>query len=138
MWSKIFKDSAASVKAWQSRRRAGSALTEAGDESGEGDPPAVGSKFIVYRLGSAKGTDLSGRNAGNADGVALHLANLQGEFSAKDHGDTIHAFEVSVGKEFGKYQGLNKSKGLDTDEVGRINKNGMVSYSFGNRATPRS
>jgi hypothetical protein len=77
------------------------------DERG-GDAPKPGEPFVVYRLGRSTTEELAG-NAGNADGVARHLVNVD-DFEkpkfAAGSGDTIHAFRVVVAEEFGPYEGI--------------------------------
>jgi hypothetical protein len=111
----------------------------ASDERGK--IPTVGSKFIVYRLGSPNVRTLDNRNAGNAVSVASHIANVQGDdgpISSTGAGDTIHAFEVTTTKGFSGYQ--RSVGGLTLNEfgvpktvttVGRIQgTKGQVAYSF--------
>lgn len=92
------------------------------DRSGE--PPAPGEPFVVYRLGRSGTTELQG-NAGNAEGVADHL--IRTGDSGGGHGDTIHAFRVTVNEEFGDYQMIRGGQpqtfgGLQaqTEKVGRL------------------
>ncbi len=100
-----------------------------------GEPPKVGEKFIVYRLGNP-GDNLAGRNAGNANGVAYHIAMGQNDFkTGNPRGSTIYAYEVVVDKPFGKYDGINRGANGDHPineggAVGRTQDKSNVSYSF--------
>lgn len=115
---------------------AGPGLTAAGDEDGTSEPKP-GEKFIVYRLGSA-GEDLSNRNAGNAQAVAGHIAQVQDPdrpTGSGGSGNVVTAYEVTVGGKFGEYGRFNAGRSSEGergpgDGVGREAKNGSVLYAF--------
>ena len=149
----------ASVKSWQTRRASqgsgsygvrsvgdfGAGRPDRGvrlpdgtlaDERGEREP-APGEPFVVYRLGRSTSKDLHS-NAGNADGVALHLARVD-DFEKPAFsggvGDTIHAFRVVVPERFTDYSAIvagRPTHGGAAKEpgVGRTETKGRVSYSF--------
>lgn len=101
------------------------------DERG-GAPPKVGDYFIVYRLGSKEGTTIEGKNAGNADGTASHIARIDDyerpQFDSGS-GDTLHAFRVKLEEPFTAYTPIvNNSK--SGTKVGRQEQNGVIAYSF--------
>lgn len=91
-----------------------------------------GAEFLVYRLGSATGS-LAGRNAGNAAGLADHLARIS-DFEkpsfAGGAGDTISLYGVRANK-FGDYEGSVGGRAAQKNEaVGRRAAGDAVAYSF--------
>lgn len=109
-------------------------FTSAGDETGH-SAPEPGERFVVYRLGDAS-VDLTNRNAGNAHAVARHIARSQsaeGPVGVGGVGDTVHAFEVSVGAKFGGFARFNAGNAAEKtgSVVGRdVERGNQVIYSF--------
>ena len=109
-------------------------FSSSGDETGQ-SAPKPGEKFVVYRLGDAS-VDLTNRNAGNSHAVARHIARSQsaeGPVGAGGVGDTVHAFEVSVGAKFGEFARFNAGHASDKTGgvVGRgVERGNQVTYSF--------
>lgn len=117
----------------------GGEFTSASDSNGEA--PAVGVPFIVYRAGRPGNEDLSNRNAGNATAVGVHLARLSDFESPKYRSQAdpnelaIHAYKVSLTDEVGPYSRFNA--GLGADWGGKVgfttNGYGVDNYSFGTK-----
>ena len=109
-------------------------FSSSGDETGQ-SAPKPGEKFVVYRLGDAS-VDLTNRNAGNAHAVARHIARSQsaeGPVGVGGVGDTVHAFEVSVGAKFGGFARFNAGNAAEKtgSVVGRdVERGNQVIYSF--------
>lgn len=104
------------------------------EEIDGGSPPAPGTAFIVYRLASSQAKSLDNTNAGNAMGVAEHLARID-DFDAPafagGSGDTIHAYRVTVAKPFGGYHTFVTGGGNTDTTVGRqAGKSHNIIYSF--------
>lgn len=98
------------------------------------DVPAAGKDFHVFRLAGPDHKTLENTNAGNAKGVAAHLAQVQDIEKAQSpggSGNTIHLFRVNVGQ-YGAYEPYNAGAGSPAtrDTVGVRNKMGAISYSF--------
>lgn len=114
--------------------RSGHPDTELKEDTG-GDPPKIGEPFLVYRLGR-RGA-LENDNAGNALGVASHLASIddpEGPQPIGGTGDKIMAFRVTPLQEWGSYEPFNVGSGegffKESNTIGRVYINGVVSYSF--------
>lgn len=95
------------------------------------DAPAPGSRLIVYRL--ANRPELENTNAGNALGVAMHLARVD-DFgapqSATGTGNKLFAYEVEVDA-FGDYDAYNAGRAAKgAVAVGRTVSKSLVWYSF--------
>lgn len=101
------------------------------DESG-GAAPGIGEPFLVYRLG--RQGELANRNAGNAEGVALHLArtdDIEKPQPAGGLGDRLLVFKVTPGEKWGGYLTFNKARARpDAKQIGREVDRKMISYSF--------
>ena len=106
--------------------------TAAGDEHGA-RAPQPGERFVVYRLGD-KGADLTNRNAGNANAVALHAARMQGDEGPRGRagsGTVVTAHEVTIGAPFGAYAAFTGGVGPGGRAVGRsVIRGNEVAYSF--------
>lgn len=103
------------------------------DETGDGEPPAPGQPFLVFRVGSTPSVE--GRNAGNAGAVASMLQRMDdydGPQSAGMNGyNQVAVFKVTVDEPFGQYQHsqFGRLDGQGT-AVGRRADRSAVSYSF--------
>lgn len=109
-------------------------VTPLGDEDGT-QAPKPGESFVVFRVGSGSG--LEDRNAGNANGVALHLARSQSDEGPRNVGGvgaTITAYEVKVTSDFTAYStrnvGRSGNREEQTKQVGRSVSKDHVAYSF--------
>jgi hypothetical protein len=80
-------------------------LSPFGDEDGHGEPKP-GQPFKVFRIGSKNNTDLSNRNAGNAEAVC-DLYNRWLDEETPPIGDTLHVFQVVTQMPFARYVRFN-------------------------------
>ncbi len=110
------------------------AFSDVGDETGQGTVKA-GDTITVFRLGTREG--LVNANAGNAEGVALHLARLQdpeGAVGLRPAGEVLWAYRVELGEDPGRYVRINNrapdSESKDGAHFGRSQDRLAVSYSF--------
>lgn len=104
-----------------------------GSSETNGSPaPKAGQPFIVYRVAEREG--LENRNAGNANGVALHIMNQQQETGARSAGNApthVYAYQVTPEKDVdGKYQGATHSGKVEGDKIGRVENQYGIAYSF--------
>lgn len=98
--------------------------------------PKPGEKFIVYRL--ARNPKLENDNAANADGLADYIMtteDIEKPQAAGGTGKHLLAFEVTVGDQFGDYQGFISGRvrggfNNNLDTVGRKVRDARVIYSF--------
>lgn len=115
---------------------------DADEKKGDGLKKA-GDSFVVYRAGAEHDKDLSGRNAGNADGVANHLVRMHDPdgpafASGGDKATHVHAYRVKLkGDMSDNYENIARGAkdGAKTGgAVGRrdlsFKKNGDYAYSF--------
>ena len=94
--------------------------------------PPLGQPFVVYRVGSKEG-GLAARNAGNAQGVAYHLAradDLEAPSSRLPVGGTVTAYRVVVHEAFGPYSALVGGAGERGTAVGFSHADGNSVFSF--------
>lgn len=103
---------------------------------GDAPPAKTGEAFVVYRAATSA-PQLAGRNAGNSDGVARYLANMD-DIDAPSYGAEathVHAFLVRTTKPFGDYdvivRGARDRAPREEAPVGKFeHQGGAVAYSF--------
>ena len=104
-----------------------------GSSEKNGSPaPKANEPFIVYRVAEREG--LENRNAGNANGVALHIMNQQSSEGARTRGnapDHVYAYRIVPDTDVdGKYEGATYSGTIKGDKIGRIENKYGIAYSF--------
>ena len=104
-----------------------------GSSEKNGSPsPKANEPFIVYRVAEREG--LENRNAGNANGVALHIMNQQSSEGARTRGnapDHVYAYRIVPDTDVdGKYEGATYSGTIKGDKIGRVENKYGIAYSF--------
>jgi hypothetical protein len=108
------------------------AASKGSSEKNGSPPPKAGEPFVVYRVAEREG--LENRNAGNANGVALHVMNQQSSEGARTTGnapDHIYAYRIIPDSDVdGKYEGATYNGTLKGDKIGRVENKYGIAYSF--------
>jgi len=104
-----------------------------GSSEKNGSPaPKANEPFIVYRVAEREG--LENRNAGNANGVALHIMNQQSSEGARTRGnapDHVYAYRIVPDTDVdGKYEGATYSGTIKGNKIGRVENKYGIAYSF--------
>lgn len=104
-----------------------------GSSEKNGSPaPKAGQPFVVYRVAEREG--LNSKNAGNANGVALHIMNQQNETGAQTTGNApthVYAYQVIPEQDVdGKYQGATHTGKIEGNKIGRTENQYGIAYSF--------
>lgn len=110
------------------------------DEKKGDHPKGNGDSFVVYRAGAEHDKDLSGRNAGNANGVANHLARMDDAmtpgFGGGSKATHVHAYRVKLKAPMSsQYQAINRGgAGAGGPQGGPVGKADLSPFGHGDYA----